>query len=724
MTLLLSVLLLACHVEPGPAAPIDARAEDCFADTPGLQLPTLWYLDQDGDSFGDASTWLLACESPDPRLWSAAGGDCDDDHPGRNPAATEVCDPLDTDEDCDGVGDDLDPTVTGATEWFVDIDGDGHGAVDGGAFARCDPLSDEVAEAGDCHDLDPAIHPFMPEVVADGIDQDCDGEDMCWIDSDGDGFGSVGQADVPIGPTACAVPGLADNDEDCDDQQWSVTPAAPEICDRMDNDCDNLTDDADPSVTPSNTFYLDADADDLGDPAMPILRCDQPVGYARNALDCNDQSPFIGGFAQEVCDPLDVDEDCDGLADDQDPSASPATMVRRYADVDGDGHGDASRSGTLACDGTAGQVLLHGDCDDTNPAVHPGVVEQPADEVDADCDGLELCYCNRDGDDVGSAELVDAVFMPEACKPPAAPPQVPVPSCTAPGVPYAAAPGDCDDGDAAVDATPTLWAWDGDGDGYGDPRVTVVACSPPGGVWATNTLDCDDALATVRPFAMEVCDGIDSDCDSQVDEGIPTTTWWLDHDQDGFGSPDSSQLSCASSLPGYVRPGDADCDDNAVNSFPGAPEPCDGRDNDCDTRVDDGADCGPSAHRFEDLATGSTYQLVADPLDWSAANTACETIGYHLAWLETETEEVDVVTVAADALALRTFWLGYQRSGGSWQRVELRDGAPAGYAATAPHEVMQLPASGAPGEVVSWQEGTWIASLGAGGQAFLCEVEQ
>jgi len=63
---------------------------------------------------------------------------------------------------------------------------------------------------------------------------------------------------------------------------------------------------------------------------------------------------------------------------------------------------------------------------------------------------------------------------------------------------------------------------DADGDGYGNPGITKISCSKPSGYVANNT-DCDDSRSSVRPGAVEVCDGLDNNCNGTIDEGVKTT---------------------------------------------------------------------------------------------------------------------------------------------------------------------------------------------------------
>ena len=100
-------------------------------------------------------------------------------------------------------------------------------------------------------------------------------------------------------------------------------------------------------------------------------------------------------------------------------------------------------------------------------------------------------------------------------------------------------------------------------------------------------VDCDDNDATTYPDGTEVCDGIDNNCDGEVDEGV-LIEYFADADGDGFGNGEISVEAC-SQQDGFVPNGN-DCDDAEATVHPGASELCDGLDNDCNEIVDDGND--------------------------------------------------------------------------------------------------------------------------------------
>ena len=121
---------------------------------------------------------------------------------------------------------------------------------------------------------------------------------------------------------------------------------------------------------------------------------------------------------------------------------------------------------------------------------------------------------------------------------------------------------------------------DADGDGYGDPADVIYNASCPAGRVA-NDDDCDDTDPAKWSGALDICDGIDNDCDGDVDEDC--ATYYRDTDGDGYGDPDHTASAPAD---GFVTLS-GDCDDTNPAINPGATEVCDGIDNNCDGAVDD-----------------------------------------------------------------------------------------------------------------------------------------
>ena len=113
-------------------------------------------------------------------------------------------------------------------------------------------------------------------------------------------------------------------------------------------------------------------------------------------------------------------------------------------------------------------------------------------------------------------------------------------------------------------------AVDMDGDGFFDLEND---CS--------EGVDCNDSDSAINPDAEEICDAIDNNCDGNVDEGLPTSTYYADADGDGYGDPATAVTSCAQPS-GYISQG-GDCDDSDASINPGAEEICgDGIDQNCD----------------------------------------------------------------------------------------------------------------------------------------------
>ncbi|MCC6462237.1 MAG: T9SS type A sorting domain-containing protein [Saprospiraceae bacterium] len=286
----------------------DGLDNDCNGLADDIPVYT-YFLDADGDGFGDTTTALDTCLAEAPAGFVASSGDCNDQDPALNPGVAEGCDGLDN--DCNGLVDDLTLYT-----YFADTDGDGYGDA-GLSFDTCLTAAPAgfVANAQDCDDADGSINPLAAE-ACDGLDNDCNGlvDDLpiytYFVDNDGDGYGT---GTLFIDTCLAAVPsGFVTNSLDCDDSDESINPLAIEFCDDFDNDCNGLVDDG----LTTYTYYLDSDLDGFGASDALIQSCldTPPTGFASDNTDCNDGNALINPAAPELLDSL--DNNCNGLIDD------------------------------------------------------------------------------------------------------------------------------------------------------------------------------------------------------------------------------------------------------------------------------------------------------------------------------------------------------------------------------------------------------------------------
>lgn len=490
--------------------------------------------------------------------------------------------PLDCVESCDVFG-----TVSLEIALPTDADQDGAPA----------PGPDVAPGTADCDDDDPEVHPGHAE-SCDARDEDCDGvvdagavDAITWFrDEDLDGVGLFGQE-----ISACELPpGHAATGGDCDDANPDRTPGAEELCDGVDEDCDGQIDD---DATDAMLFWPDLDEDGFGDDAgVGVLACEQPALAAPSADDCDDTDAETHPGAREVCD--DKDQDCDGVHDDD-----AVDMLTLYLDTDLDGYGVAVSS-MLSCTVLSGYAEVDGDCQPTNPTVHPGQLEW-CNAIDDDCDGVP--------DD-------DPVAAPQ-------------------------------------------WVPDLDGDGHGSDSATpVAACvAPPQHVSVAN--DCDDADPTIHPSMSETCDGRDQNCSGIIDDNpLDGINSWPDVDGDDFGADRTAPTKFCGAEPGWAQ-NRLDCNDNDQDTHPNGTEVCNGLDDDCNGLIDvddnlqltgdvNASSCMPECVV---VAAASEYFVWCErPVTWLEAHDECGGFGMELA-----TPVLDEAHAAAFSVASgQTSWLG------------------------------------------------------------------
>ena len=283
----------------------------------------------------------------------ALGGDCDDTIDTTNPGATEV--------------------------WYDDVDADCTGDDD------FDQDADGYATDTDCNDVEAAVNPGALEACGNVVDEDCSGSDNdegafgCTefhADADADGYGSDASACL------CEAEGTYTEAAggDCDDADATVSPAGTESCATVaDDDCDGSTNSV--GADGCTDWYTDVDGDTYGAGAAQC-QCEADGAYtADKADDCNDAIATVYPGRTETCN--DIDDDCDGTADDG--------LPLYYVDVDGDSYG----AGTGDCAPT-GRVANADDCDDASVRVYPGAAEY-CDGLANDCD-TEAAWTSADED--------------------------------------------------------------------------------------------------------------------------------------------------------------------------------------------------------------------------------------------------------------------------------------------------------------------------------------
>ncbi len=585
-----------------------AHDEDCDPTTYGFR-------DADADGEPDAR----CCNG------TTCGSDCDDMRPTVHPGSTETC---------NGTDDDCDASIDEAVErtFFVDLDGDGFGDPNGATTMACFVPAGYSETSTDCNDADRDINPSHGEVCdAAMVDENCDG--------------------VANPPALCTCTGT--DSRSCTAAGACSIAPVPETCNNVDDDCNGVVDDG----LRVNCF-VDADDDGYAASAAPMssqcyaptrpLVGGCPLGYTSiaptaGATDCNDASRFVSPVGTEACNF--VDDNCNGTIDE-------SLTIVCYEDADNDTFPPSGPQIHDSCP-TPGRALVGGcppmqtnrlpmtgaiDCADNDPQRSPAAAEL-CNGIDDNCNMMTdegvsaTCYADGDGDTF-AAMGATVSHLCGACG-----------VGTTSRVPVAGA-ADCDDTRAtvfpgAVDACDVAML---DEDCNGTPN------DPPGGCACTGTTTrpccagrgtqtCSSGQWAPCSVASqpEVCNSMDDDCDGTIDNGVRATCY-RDVDLDGY--PASGAATMQACLPCSGNPGgwtdraptgaNIDCADADPNIHPGAPEPCNGVDDDCDGMIDPGfCRIGTTCYANGVANPGNLdceYCDAATPGVWSsrANGTACD----------------------------------------------------------------------------------------------------
>jgi hypothetical protein len=460
------------------------------------------------------------CTDADHDGYSIQGGacgkvDCNDNASGVNPAAAEACNGID--DDCDGAPDNGLPFAS----YYRDGDADGYGDPDSaGRLLACEQPEGyaDNSTGFDCDDNDTAVHPGAPDENCNGVDEDCD-------NATDEGFEGVATS---CGLGACARSGSTSCPAGAEEPVDSCVAGEPEAgdvtCNGIDENCDGTADEG--YVPELTTCGVGACA------SQGYALCMN--GAVQNT--CTARRPSSDATCNGI------DEDCDGVADDDYAAEQTSCGVGICA----------GNTGSTAC--VAGSVV------DSCDPLAGALTDTTCNGIDEDCDGL-----------------ADDDYAPE-------PTTCGVGACMSEGVLVCVngvVQDTCAAGWPSSDATCN--GIDEDCDGRADDdyaaRPTscgVGACAATGAALCVNGAVQDNC--TAGSPAAETCNGIDDDCDGVSDNGFEFISYYRDSDADTYGNKNQSVETCDGPPEGYVdsladnKTAMAfDCDDSDASVHAGCP---------------------------------------------------------------------------------------------------------------------------------------------------------
>ena len=367
--------------------------------------------------------------------------------------------------------------TTPLSTYYLDSDNDGYGDLNS-STQSCTQPNGYVTNNTDCNDGNNAINPGASEVCGNGIDDNCNGQ----ID---EGCNIAPMAAFTSSITCTSVSftdGSTDSDGTVTAWSWDFgdgnssslqnpshiyASSGSYLVSLTATDNGGATDATSSTVitTPLSTYYLDSDNDGYGDLNSSTQSCTQPNGYVTNNTDCNDGNNAINPGASEVCG-NGIDDNCNGQIDEGcniAPTAAfqPTGLCTSYDFTD------------LSSDPDGSIVSWSWTFGDGNSSV----LQNPS-HIYASAGSYTVALLVTDN--LGATANTSQTIVVSPL---------------------------------------TIFYADGDSDSYGDPNVSQISCNQPNG-YVTNSLDCNDSDFNINPGATEICgNGIDDNCNGQVDEG-------------------------------------------------------------------------------------------------------------------------------------------------------------------------------------------------------------
>ncbi|MEP7128879.1 MAG: MopE-related protein, partial [Chitinophagales bacterium] len=350
-------------------------------------------------------------------------------------------------------------TFTLPLTYYQDLDGDTYGNPAVTQISCSGVPLNYVSDNTDCSDDDSTVH--TPQLY--------------YVDGDLDGFGSTSTAFIC---SSVATSGYSTNNTDCND--------------------------GDGSVHALQSYYIDVDLDGYGSTSTSLI-CSSIAtsGYSTDNTDCDDANGTIHALQ-----PYFIDSDLDGYGstatasicssvatsgystndtDCNDGDGSVHAPQSYYVDNDLDGYGSTSTALVCSSVATSGYATNNLDCNDNNPAFRLGGYlygDADGDFYTPSSEEVLVCY---DGVHLPGGYVSNFIGL------------------------------DCNDNDNAI-YEPVSYFVDNDLDGFGSTVTSMVCSSVATSGYSTINTDCQDGNADIYPGATEICNGMDDDCDTQIDE--------------------------------------------------------------------------------------------------------------------------------------------------------------------------------------------------------------